>query len=153
MKWNKIISSLNLSTNLYLIIAYKMYNFQFSVRKFFPCGERSSGPLTSWWPWPSRFPSHIQVFWSLKSGLVWVCVLSHFSRVRLFATPWTVACQSPLSMGISRQEYWSRLPCPPSWDLPNPGVRPGSCIAGRFFTTQPPGKAHSSQGRGLKSNH
>ena len=42
-----------------------------------------------------------------------VCVVSHFSHVRLFATPWTVARQAPLSMGFSRQEYWSGLPCPP----------------------------------------
>ena len=48
-------------------------------------------------------------------------VLSHFRRVRLFATPWTVACQAPLSVGFSRQEYWSRLPCLPG-DLPNPGI-------------------------------
>ena len=48
------------------------------------------------------------------------------SRVRLFATPWTVACQAPLSMGFSRQEYWSGLPFPSPGDLPNPGIEPGS---------------------------
>ena len=42
-----------------------------------------------------------------------VCMLSHFSSVQLFATPWTVACQAPLSASFSRQEYWSALPCPP----------------------------------------
>ena len=42
-----------------------------------------------------------------------VCMLSHFSSVQLFATPWTVACQAPLSTSFSRQEYWSGLPCPP----------------------------------------
>ena len=41
-------------------------------------------------------------------------------------TPGTVACQAPLSMGFSRQEYWSGLPCPPPGDLPNPGIEPGS---------------------------
>ena len=45
------------------------------------------------------------------------CVLSHVSHVRPFATLWNVACQVPLSMGSSRQEYWSRLPCPPPRDL------------------------------------
>ena len=50
-------------------------------------------------------------------------VLSCFSCVRLFATPWTVACQAPLSMGFSRQEYWSVLPSPSPGDLPNPGVK------------------------------
>ena len=48
------------------------------------------------------------------------------SRVRLFATPWTVAYQAPQSMGFSRQEYWSGLPFPSPADLPNPGIEPGS---------------------------
>ena len=48
------------------------------------------------------------------------------SCVRLFATPWTVASQAPLSMGLSRQEYWSGLPFPSPGDLPHPGIKPGS---------------------------
>ena len=48
------------------------------------------------------------------------------SRVRLCATPWTVAHQAPLSMGFSREEYWSRLPFPPPGDLPDPGIKPTS---------------------------
>ena len=48
------------------------------------------------------------------------------SRVRLFATPWTVAYQAPPSMGFSRQEYWSELPFPSPRDLPDPGIKPGS---------------------------
>ena len=55
-----------------------------------------------------------------------VCVLSRFSRVRLFVTPWTVARQAPLSMGFSRQESWSGLPRPPPGDLPDPGLKPVS---------------------------
>ena len=58
-----------------------------------------------------------------------VCMLSHFSRVRLFATLWTVACQAPLSMGFSRREYWSGLPFPSPGDLPNPGNEPMSSVA------------------------
>ena len=50
------------------------------------------------------------------------CVLSHFSHVWLFETPWTVAHQAPWSMGFSRQKYWSGLPCPPPGDLPDPGL-------------------------------
>ena len=49
-----------------------------------------------------------------------------FSPVQLFATSWTVACQAPLSMGFSRQDYWSVWPFPPPGDLPNPGIEPGS---------------------------
>ena len=60
-----------------------------------------------------------------------VCVLS--------GTPWTVAHQAPLSMGVSRQEYWSGLPFPPLGDLPDLGMEPESLVspvlAGRFFTT------------------
>ena len=48
--------------------------------------------------------------WKLSFS-VCECVLNHFSRVQLFVTPWTVACQAPLSLGFSRQEYWSGLPC------------------------------------------
>ena len=48
--------------------------------------------------------------------------LSHFSRVRIFATLWPVARQAPLSMGFSGQEYCSGLPCPPPGDLPDPGI-------------------------------
>ena len=61
----------------------------------------------------------------------WKCSL--LSRVRLFVTAWTVAHQAPLSMGFSRPEYWSGLPFPSPGDLPNPGIEPVSCIAGRFF--------------------
>ena len=65
-----------------------------------------------------------------KSSAVSVnIVLSPFSRVRLFAAPWTVACQAALSMGFSRQEYWSRLPCLPPGDLSNPGIEPVSPVS------------------------
>ena len=56
-------------------------------------------------------------------------------HVRLFATPGTVAHQAPMSMGFSRQEYWSGLPFPSPGDLPDPGIKPGSsALAGGFFT-------------------
>ena len=70
------------------------------------------------------------------------CMLSHFSRVRLFVTPRTVARQAPLSMGFSRQGYWRRLPFPPAGDLPDPGLEPTSltspALAGGSFTTSAP---------------
>ena len=71
-------------------------------------------------------------------------MLTHFSRVQLFSTPWTIARQAPLSMGFSKQEYWSGLPCPPPGDIPDPGIKPMSlmfpALAGRFFTTSTTGK-------------
>ena len=61
------------------------------------------------------------------------------SCVQLFPTPWTIACQSPLSMGFPMQEYWSGLLFPSPGDLPDPGIEPPT-LAGGFFTTEPPGK-------------
>ena len=57
---------------------------------------------------------------------MWCVVLTCFSCVQLFVTPWTVAHLAPLSMGFSRQEYWSGLLCPPPADLPDPGITPAS---------------------------
>ena len=57
-----------------------------------------------------------------------VSLLSCFNHAQLFATLWTVACQTPLSMGFSRQEYWSGLPYLPPGDLPNPGIEPMSLM-------------------------
>ena len=66
------------------------------------------------------------------------------SHVQLFVTPRTVILQAPLSMEFSRQEYWSRLPFPTLGDLPDPGIKAlppvFPALAGRFFTTKPPGK-------------
>ena len=60
--------------------------------------------------------------------------------VLLFVTPWTAACQAPLSMGLPRQEDWSGLPFASPRDLPDLGVKPTSpASAGRFLTTEPPG--------------
>ena len=57
--------------------------------------------------------------------------------------PWTVAHQVPLSMGFSRQEYWSGVPFPPPGDLPDPETEPASpALAGRFFTTSTNWEAH-----------
>ena len=62
-------------------------------------------------------------------------------RVRLFATPWTVAYQAPLSMGFSRQEYWSGLLFPSAGDLPGPGIKPQSpSFQADALTSEPPGK-------------
>ena len=56
-----------------------------------------------------------------------MCVCGQlFTSAQFFATPWTVAHRAPLSMGFSRQEYWSGLPLPPPGDLPDPGIKPAS---------------------------
>ena len=78
--------------------------------------------------------------------VLYACMLSCFSCVRLFVTPWIVTHQAALSMGFSKQEYWSRLPCPPPGDLPNPGIESMSlmspALAGGFFTTNTMWEAH-----------
>ena len=67
--------------------------------------------------------------------------------VRHFATAWTVACQAPLSIGFSRQEYWSGLPFPSPGDLPNPGIEPGSpTLHTDSLTCEPPGKSAPKPG-------
>ena len=75
--------------------------------------------------------------------IVLFCAQS-FSCVRLFVTPWTIALQTPPSMGFSWQEYWSGLPFAPPGDLPDAGIEAVSlespALTSRFFTTEPPEK-------------
>ena len=74
-------------------------------------------------------------------SLTCVWLLSH---VLLFVTLWTVAHQAPPLMGFPRREYWSGLPFPSLGNLPDPGIKPVSpTLAGRFFTTEPPGKPYN----------
>ena len=86
------------------------------------------------------------IFWPNSSHESWfscgwkgVCVLSCCSHVQLFGSLWAIACQAPLSMGFSRQEYWSGLSHPPPGDLPNPGIKlmclKSPALAGGFFNT------------------
>ena len=77
-----------------------------------------------------------------SDSCVCVCARAHtqlLSRVWIFETPWTVACQTPLCMEFSRQEYWNGLPFPTLGDRPEPGIKPTSlafpALSGGFFTT------------------
>ena len=103
----------------------------------------SVSPGTAWGkisPWSSKTPavtfSSRGRYSSPSLSTYPACVLSHFSRVRLFATLWTTH-QAPLSMGFPRKEYWSGLSFPPPGDLPHPGIKLSSLVSctGRFFTT------------------
>ena len=74
----------------------------------------------------------------LSEGKVKVKLLSH---VRHFVTPWTVAYQASPSMGFSRQGYWSGLPFPSPWDLPDPGIKPRfPALQADTLPSEPPGK-------------
>ena len=67
--------------------------------------------------------------------------MKSLSRVQLFATPWTVTCQGPLSIEFSGQEYWSGLPFPSAGDLPDPGIEPESpALQADALPSEPPGK-------------
>ena len=74
------------------------------------------------------FPHPMLTYSPVTLSLHCACVLTCFSRVQLFATPWTVVHQAPLSMGFSKQEYWSRLPFPSPGDLPDAGIEPRSLM-------------------------
>ena len=70
-------------------------------------------------------------------------MLSRFSRVRLFGTPWTIVRQAPLSMEFIRQEFWSGLPLPSPGDLPDPGIELGSpTLQENSLPSEPPGKPY-----------
>ena len=101
------------------------------VAKNLTCNARNSGSILDW-----------------GTKILYAYVLSCFSCVRLCVTLWTVARQTHLSMGFSRQEYWSELPCPPPGDLPNWGINLASlmspALAGTFFTTRATWKAPRS---------
>jgi len=77
-------------------------------------------------------------------------LLRYISCVQLCATPWIVACQDPLSMGFSRQEYWSGVPSPSPGDLSHQRIKPTSlmspALAGRFFTTSTTWEAPEREG-------
>ena len=96
--------------------------------------------------------------WKERSKTIIFCrghetlyVLRHFSHVQLFVTPWTVACQAPLSLGFSQQEYWSGLPCPPPGHLPDQGTEPMSptspALQADSFATEPLGKPGTLYGK------
>ena len=76
----------------------------------------------SWWTNPMSILSAASCSKALTSWL-WKKKVKSLSRFLLFSTPWTAACQAPLSRGFSRPEYWSGLPFPPPGDLPDPGIR------------------------------
>ena len=110
------------------------------------------------WDWDENWPFLTVTLFTPQSALVLIlyyidalafnhlilldlhaCVLSRFSHVQLFATLWAVTHQASLSLGFSRQEHWSGLPCPPPGDLSYPGIEPAfltvSWIGRLFFTT------------------
>ena len=83
--------------------------------------------------------TQVLLIWDIIDNIVKVKVKS-LSRVQLFVTPWTTACQAPLSMGFFRQEYWSGLPFSSPGDLPDPGTEPTSPAWQADSLLEPPRK-------------
>ena len=101
-------------------------------------------PFSGDLPDPGIEPAPL-TFLHCRQALHHECHHHLLSCVQPFVTPWTAACQAPLSMEFSRQEYWSGLPFPSPGDLPNPGTELPSPVslsytAGGFFTPEPLGK-------------
>ena len=93
------------------------------------CISMSQGGLACCSPWDHK-----------ESAMTRRLKVKLLSGVQLFATPWTVACQPPPSMGFSRQESWSGLPFPSPGDLPDPGIEPGSStLQADSLPSEPPG--------------
>ena len=129
----------------FYILSFTLLDFLFS------CNTEIFRPLSSLWTVGER---KVNI---MSTCVPHPCMLSRFSRVRLFETLWTAARQASLSMGFSRQEHWSGLPCPPPEHLPDPGIRLVSLLspapAGSSLPLAPPGKpyiptflSNSSQG-------
>ena len=101
------------------------------------------GVVKMFWDWMAvmfaHHCEHIKNHWNVLNFMTGELCAQLLGRIRLFAALRTVAGQAPLSMGFSRQEYWSGLPFPPPGDLPNPGIKPTSLailsLTDRFFTT------------------
>ena len=90
---------------------------------------------------PGLLKNILQFYLSIIPQSMCAWALNHFSHVQLFVTPWTMAFQAFLSMGFTRQEYWSWLPCPPPGDLPDLSLF--SSVAQSYLTLQPHGLQHT----------
>ena len=126
-------------------VAYKQQTFIYHSSRNKEVQDHGTSNVVVWWDPMSKIDllhvfSHSRreqlALWGLFCCCCWVT-----KSCWLFVTPWTVAHQAPLSMGFSRQEYWSGLPFFSPGDLPNPGTEPESpALAGRVFTIEPPWK-------------
>ena len=106
-----------------------------------PGAKGSLTPANVYKQIPFRMTPRVFLFFFYLKKKKKMCKCYLHSHVQLFATPWTVICQAPLSMGFPRQEYWSWLPFPSLGDVPDVGIKLESpALADGFFTTEPPGK-------------
>ena len=121
-----------------------------TVRHFFSSSHLQYYAISEFFLKQSRissYDSRVETAWWCNDYMnkiaLRICCLKwkSLSQVQLSETPWTVACQSPMSMGCSRQEYWSGLPFPSPGDLPNPGIKPTfPTLQVDSLPSEPPGK-------------
>ena len=137
--------------NLFYLVADQLWRSKPWMSRWWQlCGPTALSHEWQGWQanaWGSQCPEMLAAMvsaheWWLQCRM---CLhLSCFSRLWLFATLWIAAHQAPLSLGFSRQEYWSGSPCSPPGDLPHPGIEPTSpALAGGFFIAEPLGKPQS----------
>ena len=172
-KW--VIGSKNMSSSLLLEVFAKLlskiviYNKRGTGREIYP-NSSDFCFIFSFSHWYFKRPSiflHIWLSLHVRLAIMYLFASCDFCKsydllymwyqasLEIFATPWTVARQAPLSMGFPRPEYWSGSSCPPPGYLPNPGIKPTSltspALAGRLFTTDPPGMPTEVQAQGSLS--
>jgi len=121
---------------------------------FLPGESHGQRSLVDYSPWGHKESNKTEQLSPLTSNVsLRVCLLSCLSHAQLSVTPWTIAHQAPLSMGFSRQEYWSGLPCTPPWAFPDLGIKPATPVSPALqagsLPTEPPGK---SQHKPLRQN-
>ena len=91
---------------------------------------------------------HLNILGTFIVSFIHTCMLSHFNSVRLFVILWNITCQAPLSVGFSREEYWSGLPFPSPGDPPHPGIEPTSPVSPDLqadsLPTEPSRKLHNT---------
>ena len=125
-------------TMLYQILRFYFYSL--TAESLYPLTNLSLFPPT---PGPGNnfcFYEFGFFFFIADVGDVCVCVFQSLPHVRFFATPWTLACQIPLSLEFSRQEYWSGQSFPSPGDLPDPGIKPRSpALQADPLLSEPPG--------------
>ena len=128
------------SETVLFISCLKYWSFSFNISTFMNIQDWFPLGFTGWISLQSKglsrvfsnstvqkhqfFGVQLSLYSQLSHPYRWI--VKSLSHVWLFAIPWTVAYQAPLSMGFSRQWYWSGLPFPSPKDLPNPGIEPGS---------------------------
>ena len=131
-KWERLRKSVKIGKDFVCWLLLKIFFIHFEETKVWDYRWNFEGMV---------FASKVRHIWGQSTSSQRKVKVKSLSCVRLFATPWIVAHQAPLSVGFSRQEYWSGLPFPSPGDLPDQGIEPRSpVLQADALTSEPPGK-------------